>query len=311
MSQQETIYILGSGAVGFSLAVYLVNAGKNVVAVRTSRNDVPKSTIAVTVHNDETFIRAAVETISLSNLARLDGTIVITSKSYANKAIALALKDKAATGPIVIMQNGVGVETPFLDAQFSSIYRCVLYVTSQATSEYDFVTRPVTASPIGIISGNETELQTCVEQLTTREFPFRSEANIQREIWKKAIINAVFNSICPLLNVDNGIFIRSEEAADLARDIVQECVMLTDRLNLELSERELIEQMMLISKRSDGQLISTLQDIRMGRPTEIESLNLEISRVAASMYPELHLPKVELLGKMIVAKSLQQSSKGF
>jgi 2-dehydropantoate 2-reductase len=209
------------------------------------------------------------------------------------------------------MQNGVGVETPFLDAQFSSIYRCVLYVTSQATSEYDFVTRPVTASPIGIISGNETELQTCVEQLTTREFPFRSEANIQREIWKKAIINAVFNSICPLLNVDNGIFIRSEEAADLARDIVQECVMLTDRLNLELSERELIEQMMLISKRSDGQLISTLQDIRMGRPTEIESLNLEISRVAASMYPELHLPKVELLGKMIVAKSLQQSSKGF
>ncbi len=306
MSPKETIYILGCGAVGFPLAAYLANAGRTVVAVRTSRKDIARHTITVRVDNGANHIRTRVETISLSNLTNLDGTIVITAKSYANKAIAQELKDKAATGPMVIMQNGVGVEKPFLDGNFSPLYRCILYVTSQAGSEYDFTFRPVTSSPIGIVKGNESGLKKCVEDLTTDEFPFRSEANIQREIWKKAIINSIFNSICPLLEVDNGVFVRDEETANLAREVVRECVTLTDRLNLGLSESEIMEQIMLISKRSDGQLISTLQDIRSGRQTEIASLNLEMARVAAAMQPKLHLPRIELLGKMILAKSLRQ-----
>jgi 2-dehydropantoate 2-reductase len=305
MDSKQPIYILGSGAVGFPLAVFLANAGRIVVAVRTSRNDVPRGTITLTMHTGDNRISAAVETVSLSKLTQIDGTIVIAAKSYANTAIAQALRDKAATGPVVILQNGLGVEKPFLDAGFSSVYRCVLYVTAQPTSEYVFLFRPVTTSPIGIVNGNQAGLQQCVEALTTDGFPFRTEANIQREIWKKAIINAVFNSICPLLDVHNGVFARDEATANLARELVRECVRLTDRLDLGLSEQELMEQVLLISKRSDGQLISTLQDIRLGRQTEIESLNLEIARIAASMLPSIELPKVELLGKMIVAKSLQ------
>jgi 2-dehydropantoate 2-reductase len=306
MGPRETIYILGCGAIGFPLAAYLANAGRSVVAVRTSRKDVPKVTVTVSVHDGAKRTSTPVTTISLSRLTHLDGTIVITAKSYANKAIALELKEKTATGPVVILQNGVGVEKQFLDAHFSPIYRCILYVTSQATSEYEFTFRPVSASPIGIINGDESGLKQCVEDLTSDGFPFRPEANIHREIWKKAIINSVFNSICPLLEVDNGIFVRDEETADLAREVVRECIALMDRLNMGLGESELMEQIMRISKASDGQLISTLQDIRNGRQTEIESLNLEIARVAAAMQPKLHLPRIEFLGKMILAKSLQQ-----
>src|SRR5262245_40709673 len=105
MEPKETIYILGSGAVGFPLAAYLAQAGRRVVAVLTTRNEVPYSTITVTVQNGENRLSTPVDTISLSKLTRLDGTIVITTKAYANPAIALALKDKAATGPVVIMQN--------------------------------------------------------------------------------------------------------------------------------------------------------------------------------------------------------------
>jgi 2-dehydropantoate 2-reductase len=310
MAPKEVIYVLGSGAVGFPLTAYLAQAGRNVVAVRTSSQDVPESTVTVTVENETKGISTPVETISLSRLASLDGTIVVAAKSYANKAIALALQEKAATGPVVIMQNGVGVEKPFLEAHFSPIYRCILYITSQATSEYGFRFRPVTASPLGIVDGDDSALEQVVGQLHTAGFPFRPEANIQREIWKKAIINSVFNSICPLLEVDNGVFARDKAAADLAREVVGECVTLTDRLHIGLSEREIMEQIMLISKSSDGQLISTLQDINLGRRTEIESLNLEIARVAAATQPGLDLPRTEFLGKMILARSLLGSRKG-
>jgi 2-dehydropantoate 2-reductase len=310
MPSKNPIYILGSGAVGFPLAAYLAHAGRDVVAVRTSRGDVPRSTITVSVRSGDERLSAAVETVSLSQLESLDGTVVVATKSYANEAVAQELRSKAPASPIVVMQNGVGVERPFLDAQFPRVYRCVLYVTSQGIGEHEFSFRPVTASPIGVVSGDEAELERCVEALHTSGFPFRREANIQREVWKKAIINSVFNSICPLLDVDNGIFARDDGAADLAAEVVRECVALTDRLGLGLSEHELMEQLLLISKRSDGQLISTLQDIRLGRLTEIAFLNLEIARIAASLQPRLAVPKTELLGKLIAAKSAQRRERG-
>lgn len=309
MKPRGTIYILGSGAIGFPLAACLTNVGRKAVAVRTSRTDIPKSIVTITMRNGEHPIRTPIETVSLSELAALHGTIVIASKAYANEAIARQLKDKSATGPIVILQNGIGVEKAFVDAGFPSVYRGVLYITSQAISEYEFAVRPVAASPIGVIRGDESHLEECVESLNTEGFPFRPEANIQWEIWKKAIANAVFNSICPLLGADNGIFARDEAVADLAREVVRECVALTGSLGLGLSEAELMEQILRISRASDGQLISTLQDIKSGRQTEMDFLNLEIARIAASMQPALPLPRVELLGKMILAKSARHGRK--
>jgi 2-dehydropantoate 2-reductase len=301
----QTIFILGTGAVGFPLAAYLAAAGRPVVAVRTSRNDVAQATTTVTVHSGDTRTSASVATASLAQLERLDGVIVVAAKSYANAAIAQELRNKAATGPVVILQNGLGVEQPFLASGWP-VYRCVLYVTGQPAAEHEFTFRPVTASPIGVVHGDGAGLRACVDQLTTEGFPFRSEANIQREVWKKAIINTVFNSICPLLDVDNGVFVRDEAAASLARQVVGECLAVTDRLQLELSEGELMEQLLLISRRSDGQLISTLQDIRRGRPTEIAFLNLEIARVAAALQPPVPVPAVEFLGNMIAVKSAQR-----
>jgi 2-dehydropantoate 2-reductase len=306
----KPVYVLGSGAIGFPLAAYLAKAGRPVVAVRTRSPHVPRGTVTVSVDDGAERVSAEVETVSLSGLGGLEGTMVVAAKAYANPAIARELAGKAAKGPVVILQNGVGVEKPFLEAGFPAVLRCVLYATGQAVSEHEFRFRPIAPSPIGIVRGGEPELHKCVEALNTEEFPFRAEANIQREVWKKAIINSVFNSICPLLEVDNGIFVRSEAAAGLALEVVRECLAVTDRLGLGLSEGEVMEQVLRISRGSEGQLISTLQDIRGGRPTEIEFLNLEIARVAASLQPEVRLPRVELLGRMVLAKSSQQMRKG-
>lgn len=303
MQSNETIYVLGAGAVGFPLAVNLTKAGRRAVAVRTSRRDVPWQTAIVTLQDGEQHTSAEVETVSLDRLEEVQGILAVTAKANANEAIARALKEKGARGPLVVMQNGLGVEKPFLEAGFPQLYRCILYLTAEVTAEYTVSFRPVTPMPTGIVEGDETGLEQIVTALHTEGFPFRREANIQREIWKKAIINSVFNSICPLLDVDNGIFARDEAAEEMAREVVRECVGLTDRLGLGLGESELMAQLLLISRRSDGQLISTLQDIRAGRPTEIDYLNLEIARVAASLQPPLAAPRTALLGRMILMKA--------
>lgn len=301
------MYILGAGAIGMPLAAYLTHAGRRAVVVRTSRNDVAHGVSRVTVHGSSGSVSADVEAVSLAQLEPFQGIVVVTAKAHANAAIALELRQKAPNSPVVLLQNGVGVERAFLEAGFDEVYRCVLYVTSQAgAAGNEFDTRPINASPIGAVSGGSS-LEHVVAQLHTDGLPFRAETDITREVWKKAIINAVYNSVCPLLEVDNGIFQRDAAARDIAREIVAECVTVTSRLGMNLTEDEIMAQLLRVSQGSSGQFISTLQDIRAGRQTEIEFLNLEISRVAAALEPPASVPKVDLLGRMILLKSAARS----
>lgn len=288
-----------------SLAVHLVKNNRRVVAVRTSSDEFLRKAVNVRiVGGDSNLTETAVDMVSLSRLNALhDGLIVVSAKANANKQIAAELKAKGGNSPIVIMQNGLGVETPFIDAGSSNIYRCILYATSQKRDENLFTFRAVAASPIGTIQGDEAQLKEIVAFLSTPAFQFRAENKIQEDIWKKVILNAAFNTICPLLDVDNGIFYRDKEATALARAVILEAIEVTKRIGLELKENELLEQLLTISERAEGQYISTLQDMIAGRETEIEYLNLEIARVAESLSPKVDVPKTKLLGELISIRS--------
>ena len=304
MSEFKRVYILGAGAIGLTLAVHLVRQGRQVTAVRTSVADQPLEEIEITLQRDEgQRIMASIEMVSLSQMIQMDGIIVVAAKSYANQNIAMKLKSIIGSSPIVILQNGLGVEQAFIDLLYSNIFRCILYTTSQKIKDDHYVFSSIAESPIGVISGDSHALNNVVTTLNTEEFPFCSHVNIQKEIWKKAIINSAFNSICPLIEVDNGVFYRDRQSAELAKEIVYECIQVTDRLKLGLDENAIMEQIVSISKGSDGQLISTLQDIMNGRETEIEFLNLAISRIAERLTPPVPVSKTKLLGKMVLLKS--------
>jgi 2-dehydropantoate 2-reductase len=232
MSDAKVVYVVGSGSVGMALAACLVSEGRRAIAVHTRDADAPRTTVTVTLHYGADRTEVPVETVGLSRLTPLDGIVAVAAKSYANGSIALTLRNKEIMGPLVVMQNGVGVERPFLETQLADVYRCVLYLTSQATAENEFGFHSIKSSPIGIVKGGEARLAATVAALSTNRLPFHQEDNIQREIWKKAIINAVFNSICPLLEVDNGVFAREPAVAELAKEVVTECLTLTDRLGL-------------------------------------------------------------------------------
>jgi 2-dehydropantoate 2-reductase len=304
MKMKDKIYVLGAGAIGLSLATYLFIKGKEVIAVRTSTDEVDSKQVEIAITGaDERIWTAPIEMVSLAKLRVLDGVIVVTAKSYANDTIATRLKGMEISSPVVIMQNGVGVENPYLNLDTARIYRCVLYSTSQKdkNDSYKFVS--ITASPIGIVRGNEQELDYLVNELNTTAFPFVSHSDIKQEVWKKAIMNAVFNSICPLLEIDNGIFVRDEKASLLAQEIVDECLVIAHNIGIRLNAEEIMQQIFSISKKSEGQLISTLQDINAGRETEIDYLNLEIARLGETLIPAIKASTTKALGEIVKMKS--------
>ncbi|PZR41313.1 MAG: ketopantoate reductase [Azospira oryzae] len=297
------LYIIGSGAIGKALAVFLTHQQREVVLIRGSSDDGThyQEKIELTL-SDHTNLVAEVEVDSLRNHPVLEGVVILTNKSFGNQKLASALKGRLHA-PLVILQNGLGVEQPFIDNGFQDVYRCVLFATSQITDNGKLRFKPVAVSPVGIIKGDERTLNAVVNSITTPVFQFRAEQDIQLFIWKKAIANSVFNSICTLLEVDNGIFHRNEEAMRLAKRIVKECVAIAQQSGVQLQEQDVVDSILLISNSSDGQLISTLQDIRNKRETEIDMLNFEFVRIAEKSGRADQITETNLLGELVKIKS--------
>lgn len=300
----STIYIIGTGAIGKALAVFLKLADKQVALLRGSVDNQPSSIEKFQVElGDKTVLEASIEVSTLSQYKKLNGIIVLTNKSFGNENLSQALKGKTDKSPIVLLQNGLGVEQSFIDNNFPEIYRCVLFATSQTTSQKTLRFKPVSISQVGTIQGTGNDLNNIVEQLNNPNFPFKAVDDIQTVIWKKAIANSVFNSVCPLLEIDNGIFHRNETALAIARRVVTECVEIATAMGIALRVDEVVDSLVMISKASDGQLISTLQDIKSKRETEIETLNFSIVNMARKLNKEAAVTETKLLGELTRLKS--------
>jgi 2-dehydropantoate 2-reductase len=296
----EPVYIIGAGAIGKVLAVFLSRDEKKVVLLRGSvdNGETHREIIRVTLPSLE-IVEAEVTIDTLSNYRSLEGLVVLCNKSYGNAALADALRQKIGNSPIVLLQNGLGVEQAFMN--FPAVYRCVLFVTSQPVTATMLNFKPVAVSPVGRISGgDETSLGQIVALLNTPYFGFRVEPDIQSVTWKKAIMNSVFNSLCPLLDIDNGIFHRNTQALQIAKSLVTECLCVAEEQGVHLTLEEVMNSILLVSRSSDGQFISTLQDIRNHRPTEIETLNMAIAGMAST---EEAINRTRLLGQLVLLKS--------
>lgn len=304
MTPQNTIYIVGAGAVGKALAVFLKLKGNNVIIIRGSIDDNSSHTEKIKVHhNDTDEFESEIEISTLSKFKTLNGIVVLTNKSFGNQELSKVLKSKINTSPLVIMQNGLNIEVPFKDNYFSQIYRCVLFTSCQMINSGTVKFKPVSISPIGTIQGNNDTLELIVSQLQNEYLKFRVEENIQQIIWTKAIINAVFNSICPLLETDNGIFHRNTYALNVAKRILGDCISLAQKVGINLEIEEVIKTLLMISRSSDGQLISTYQDINNKRKTEIDSLNFALVDIASRLKMDDLVKEVRLLGELIKIKS--------
>ena len=305
-----TINIIGSGAVGQALAVSLMHHGQQARLIRATVKNIPESLHVYSIYRDgEEIASATVPTCSLDTISQLKGLVAIATKSQGNRELAKKLSPKMADNPVVILQNGLNVEAPFLEWGFSKLFRCVLFMTSQLEGPRVVSFKPVTASKIGSIRSGGVPTIDIVKALSAPLFSFEEDKRIQHSIWQKVILNSVFNSICPLLEVDNGIFHRDERSMNLAQEIIDECLQIALLEGIELDREVLIQKSLQISRTSDGQLISTLQDILAGRPTEMQFLNMEIARIAQKHGQSKLCPRTQLLGEMILAKSALTQNK--
>lgn len=298
------MYIIGFGAIGKALAAFFAAEGKPVTVIRGSVNDGSTTQEEVVIElADGTVMKQTIPVYTLNAVDQIDGIVMVTTKSFGNKELSLKLSSRLGNKtPVVILQNGLNVEAPFISQGFPHIYRCVLFATSLILPNGAVRFRPVTDSPVGLIEGDIATMQHLIAEINTPYFRFKPETDIQTVIWKKAIMNTVFNSVCPLLETDNGIFHRDSLALQVAQKLIRSGIAIAAKVGVHLSQQEIETGLINISIASDGQAISTLQDLNNGRQTEINTLNFEMVNIAGKHGLEKEAGEILLLGELIKIK---------
>ena len=103
---------------------------------------------------------------------------------------------------------------------------------------------------------------------------------IKGEIWAKGVINAGINPLTGILGVNNGTLVSLPELKELMIQISSECLQILHAANIELPDRDLIGEGIAVAQRTRENKSSMLQDIEMGHPTEIDSINGAFVRLA-------------------------------
>lgn len=129
---------------------------------------------------------------------------------------------------------------------------------------------------IGELNGAITErVKRLADVFTECGIETRVSAQIKKDIWCKAIINAAINPLTAIARCKNGYLLKNEFLKKVMREVCREGVAVARSEGIEL-EKEVIKKTEEVAYLTRKNYSSMLQSIMQGKKTEIEEINGEI-----------------------------------
>jgi 2-dehydropantoate 2-reductase len=302
VNQLMRVLLIGSGAVGLSLAsaLYKSNVNVDIIARNETAEAIRKNGIErcgilgdVRVIPDKIRIFETIESADSGY-----NFIINSAKTTGNKDIAKGLENRRADilssdGLMVLFQNGYGNEQAFLEA----FDECRIYSASLAIgfrrpkpyiSEVTVITSPVEIGSIFAAPSNACEK--LAEAINSGGIPAGVTGEIDKILWKKLLYNCALNPLSAILRISYGGLVESESSKNLMENIIDEIfvVMLASghKSFWEDSQSYKKDFFETILPPTYGHRSSTLQDIERRIPTEIDSLNGAVVRLGEKYHIE-------------------------
>jgi 2-dehydropantoate 2-reductase len=131
-------------------------------------------------------------------------------------------------------------------------------------------------------------------------FTARSSDQVESLVWGKLVISAGINPLTALLGVRNGLLVEDESARTALRLAVGEAEAVARGLEISLPYPDAVAWAEEVCRATADNLSSMLQDVRRGRPTEIEAINGALVRAAEAA--GLAAPVNRLLWHLVCAR---------
>ncbi len=198
--------------------------------------------------------------------------VILTVKAYDT---AGAARDIAARcdAPVLSLQNGLDNEQTLADTLGQR--RVIGGVTSHGVRyiEPGYVAHTGAGETIiGELDGSIGErVEGIAAALDECGIAATASGDIQREIWRKAVVNAAINPLTALLHCRNGWLLEDEGLRLLMQRICEEGEAVARACNVEVGS--VTGKAVEIARRTADNHSSMLQSLQRGQPTEIDHIN--------------------------------------
>lgn len=317
------IGIIGVGAVGGYFGAKLAKAGIDTKFIGTSRtvqmihhNGLYIKSFQGDIHIKEPQIYHAFEAIKDVDV------VLFCVKSYLTEQLARALEPRINKDAIIVsMQNGVENEKILVDVFGADrVIGSVVFISSQ-------LERPGYINHLGfgkVVFGGMSEKTAAVASdlekiFLSAQIPASTTDDINKELWKKLILNTAYNGFTCLTEGALKHFYEVPEAVEIFYRTMLEGQKVAQAEGYNISDDEIM-QLMQVTK-SEGFLnfkTSTLQDYEKGKPLEVDAIQGAMLAVAKKhnidvplnklIYSALRL-KVMNRNEVLVQKARQAKSK--
>ncbi len=97
-------------------------------------------------------------------------------------------------------------------------------------------------------------------------------SDIRSRIWAKLFINVGINALTAIHNRSNGFLLTSPDILTQLKQLVLEATRVAEAMGITINE-DPVRATISVCENTAGNISSMLQDVRAGRPTEIEAIN--------------------------------------
>jgi 2-dehydropantoate 2-reductase len=280
------IVVFGAGAIGSVLGASLAHAGHTVLLIGRADHvaAVRAEGLRVTGAIVETTPLLAETTVPADFAPEV---ALLTPKTFDLHSAAnhLALQ-VASPVPTLLPQNGLGIEESVLSALEGGgwpdpeqwVVRAVNTIPATLVGPGSVRAAGKGEIVLGRARGPAAAAtRTFTRLLREAEIPLRVVENLEREVWRKAVLNAAVNPVTALHGVPNGRLLEEPYRTE-ARELLHEALETARACGVAFPEKELRSDLDRIVRATAENRSSMLQDFDRGRRTEIQAISGEILR---------------------------------
>jgi 2-dehydropantoate 2-reductase len=211
----------------------------------------------------------------------VDAAVVATKTMGTAWAAEAAARQVNRAGVVLTIQNGLGnYETLTARVPTERVAVGVIYVGAQLRPDGSlFATGP---GAVELGRPRDTAAAKALERLAAALREGGMEVKLVDDpwpaVWRKLVANAAMNPTSALFDCTNGELLAHPAGALLADEAAREVARVATAAGARIEEEDGVRMWRGIAERLGENRSSMLQDVRAGRPTEIDSINGAVGR---------------------------------
>lgn len=275
------ILVMGAGAIG-SFFGAMLSKNNNVLLVGRKNHIDEITTRGLTINGKTEFQGIMSGNSKIYRVSFEPDLILLTVKSYdtesAMKEIQPYILEKTN---LISIQNGLGnydVIKKFIDQQ--KIYVCI--TTHGVVFEKPGV---ITHTGVGkttmgkVIKNNQEQGEIFVELLNESGIDTTRSDDIIKEIWIKAIVNSSINPLTSFFKCKNGALLENPVLEKMVEKLCYESTEIAKSEGIIVDRKKMLDKTIEVITDTSENYSSMYQSVRLGKKTEIDSINGIFARI--------------------------------